>query len=183
MTVRQGFSKTIVLVVLLVIGAYVAVAYFGVTPHSVMDALRTTSSRVAQDVDTAAVDKAMEGGRQVVGRTLKSTGEQLLDKGQPAGTFAPYDAALVGSVPHTVIFFTAANCTACAAARMSFDSSRGSIPSSMIILEASYDYEELRNRYAVHEPATFILVDQSGTEVKRWTNTRTLSETLAAIPR
>ena len=66
---------------------------------------------------------------------------------------------------------------------MSFDSSRGSIPSSMIILEASYDNEELRNRYAVHEPATFILVDQSGTEVKRWTNTRTLSETLAAIPR
>ncbi len=183
MITTRGFTKIFILLALLAISAAIATTYFGVTPSGVWDALRTTSQSFVDDTRTVAVDKAMEEGRQVVGEKLKTTGEKMLGTDAPAGQFVPYDAALIGTQPYTVIFFTGAQCTACASARMSFDSNRNAIPSDVIILEASYDHEALRQRYAVHEPATFILLDRAGLEIKRWANTRTLDALRAEIPR
>ena len=181
--IHRGFSKTIILVGVAAVALYVAVAYCGVTPQRMMDTVRSARHTVADDVSTVAVDKVVKEGRQVVGEKLKTTGEKMLREESSAGRFVPYDASLVATAPYTIIFFTGPNCPACAAARMSFESSASSIPADTIILEAQYDDDTLRNRYHVGEPATFIAVDATGTEVKRWTNTRTVEETVAALPR
>ncbi len=162
MTTARGFSKIIILLLLFFISAYIAMAYFQVTPHSVRDAIRTTGRSLIGDARDAAVDRAVEEGRQAVGEKLKSTGEKILGTDAPPGQFTSYTTDLVGVQPYTIIFFTGTSCTVCAAVHAHINSHRDAIPHDVMILEASYDDNALRQEFAVHEPATFIAVDHAG---------------------
>lgn len=180
--VYKGGVKTIVVVVCAALLLYGVLVFFDVAPRDVIDVARGTGKRVAADVGKTAVDKATSESKHVVGETLKTAGEKMINESRGSGFYGTYDASRVGAQPFTVVFFVGADCDSCAALQTHAAAHRDRIPADVAVLEVASDDVATRERYAVTHPATAILLDRDGTEMRRWTGARTLDELLVAIP-
>lgn len=84
-----------------------------------------------------------------------------------AGTYADYDASLVGSTDNTVIFFHASWCPSCRTADAGM--AAGTVPDGLTILKADFDSStDLKKKYGVVGQHTFVQVDANGNEIKKW---------------
>lgn len=68
-----------------------------------------------------------------------------------------------------VYFFHAAWCPTCRIANEEFMSNIDQIPEGLVLFKTDYDTEkELKTRYGITSQHTFVLVDSSGEEIKKW---------------
>lgn len=68
-----------------------------------------------------------------------------------------------------VLFFHAVWCPTCKVANEEFNSNPDMIPEDVVLLKTDYDTEsELKKKYNITYQHTFILVDDSGNEIKKW---------------
>ena len=96
---------------------------------------------------------------------MKKDGDAMMAK---AGTYASYDAALVGQNENTVLFFHAAWCPSCVAADKAISAEE--VPAGLTILKTDFDNStDLRKKYGVVSQHTFVLVDADGNQIKKWT--------------
>ena len=104
----------------------------------------------------------------------------LANEGDP-GEYRVYDESMIGKRTYTVIFFTAPWCPSCVQAEQDITQFRSTIPTSVTIMVADYEDTTLREKYHVDAQHTFILLDASGGETARWTNSMTLQEIISHI--
>ncbi len=78
-----------------------------------------------------------------------------------------------------VYFFHATWCPTCAAADAEFSAGISQIPTDVVVFKTDYDTETaLKTKYGVIYQHTFVLVDSSGKEIKKW-NGGALAEVVA----
>lgn len=92
-----------------------------------------------------------------------------------AGTYAEYDASMLGKSENTVIFFHANWCPSCRAADAGI--SAGTLPDGLTVLKADFDSSiDLRKKYSVVGQHTFVQVDADGTEISKWQGSPDLAD-------
>ena len=80
---------------------------------------------------------------------------------------AVQQALVQGKKP--VLFFYADWCPFCKQAEKEFLSKADQIPEDVVILKINYDTAtELKDQYGITSQDTFVLLDPSGKEIKRW---------------
>lgn len=68
-----------------------------------------------------------------------------------------------------VYFFHAKWCPSCIASNAVFNASPDKIPEDVVVFKTDYDTEtELKNKYGITYQHTFVQVDASGKEMKKW---------------
>lgn len=76
-----------------------------------------------------------------------------------------------------VLFFNAAWCSTCKAARDNFKASLNDIPGDLTIVVVDFDdSQELRSRYEVTLQHTFVQIDANGEVLKKWSGSRTIED-------
>ncbi len=119
--------------------------------------------------DSAMMDKEMmkkENGMMTVGTYEVYTPEKL-------------SLAQNGDV---VLFFKADWCPSCRAVDADIKANLSAIPSSTHILSVDYDkYADLKKQYGVTYQHTFVQVDASGMQLKKWSGSPTLAALLAEV--
>ncbi len=79
---------------------------------------------------------------------------------------AAFDAA--GSKKR-VYFFHAKWCPSCKVADAAFSANPDKIPEGAVVFKTDYDTEtELKNKFGITYQHTFVFVDASGNEIKKW---------------
>ena len=127
------------------------------------------------------------GGTAVAGGSPEASEREELDAAQEAtGTGSESDAAAEAGPPgiyttfsdaafaaaadmRRVYFFHASWCPTCRAADRAFSTNEGDIPSGVAVFKIDYDSAtELRRTFGVTYQHTFVIVDEQGTLVRRW---------------
>lgn len=99
---------------------------------------------------------------------------------ETAGTYADYDASLIGQSDTTVLAFFAAWCPSCVAADKGI--SGGTVPDGLSILKADFDSEtDLRKKYGVTSQHTYVQVDADGNLIKKWVGGTTVEEVVEKV--
>jgi hypothetical protein len=103
----------------------------------------------------------------------------------PKGVYAPYTSQVLQTIPpnaKAVLFFTADTCTSCVELDTSIAANRDSIPANVRIYRVQYNQaEELRARYQVSAPHTFVEIDSVGKMVEKWRGSQTLASILSHL--
>ena len=100
------------------------------------------------------------------------------------GVYEKYNPEKIvkASTEDVVLFFKADWCPSCRAVDADIKANLTRIPSGINILEVNYDSStELKNKYGVTYQHTFVQVDASGTLIKKWSGSRTLSELVKEV--
>ena len=98
------------------------------------------------------------------------------------GAYQDYSPAklAMAETGKVILFFKASWCPTCNAANADIIKNLSSIPGDVRILRVDYDNsEDLKKKYGVTSQHTFIRVDATGKELKRWLGSPTLSDILA----
>lgn len=91
-----------------------------------------------------------------------------------AGNEAMYD--------DVVLFFHADWCPTCQGTEKDLTENAAAIPAGLTIVKVDYDSEtDLRQKYGVTTQHTFVHVDESGTELAKWSGSMTGADIAAAI--
>jgi len=79
-----------------------------------------------------------------------------------------------------VLFFNASWCPTCKAADANF--SEAAFPAGLTVVSVDYDQStDLRQRYGVTVQHTFVQIDANGSEVAKWTGSRTVEQVAAKV--
>ena len=176
----KGGIKIMLLLAIVVI-IFISASIFGFDTQTLSDDAKKKAADVVSQNNQKVVDKVVEEGRAVVGEKLKETGEKMLANEGDPGEYHTYDESMIGKRTYTVIFFTAPWCPSCVQAEQDITQFRSTIPTSVTIMAADYEDTALREKYHVDAQHTFILLDASGGEAARWTNSMTLQEIISHI--
>lgn len=96
-------------------------------------------------------------------------------------TLAEYagNEAMYGDV---VLFFHADWCPTCQGTEKDLTENAAAIPAGLTIVKVDYDTEtDLRQKYGVTTQHTFVHVDETGTELAKWSGSMTGADIAAAI--
>jgi thioredoxin 1 len=97
--------------------------------------------------------------------TVETTTQPSASRYQPY-TKAGFDNA---ATRKRVYFFHAPWCPTCVPADRAFQANQASIPEDVILFKTDYDSSDaLKKQYAITYQHTFVLVDENGTEIKKW---------------
>lgn len=108
------------------------------------------------------------------------TEEVAAPAGSLAGTYAAYDASMVGKTDKTVLFFHAAWCPSCVSADKGI--SAGEVPEGLTILKADFDSStDLRKKYGVTSQHTFVQVDAEGNLVNKWSGGNSIDDIIERL--
>lgn len=176
----KGGIKILLLLAIIAI-IMVSASFIGFDTNTLTKDVQEKAAEIVTENNQKIVDKVVEEGRTVVGEKLKETGEKMLIQEGNPGVFQSYDESLIGTHPYTIIFFTAPWCPSCVAAENDIMHYKEVIPTDLIIMKADFDDGSLREKYNVENQHTLILIDASGAEKKRWTNSTTLQEIITHI--
>lgn len=177
----KGGIKIIVLFLAVVVVVFLSASMIGFdTIPSAQDVQQKAGEIVSQN-NQKIVDKVVDESRTAVGEKLKETGEKLLSRDGEKGEVIAYNENVIGKRSYTVIMFTAQWCPSCVQTQNDIARFKDEIPGAVTIMMADYDDVVLRERYAVNAQHSFILLDASGNEVKRWEKSMSLQEILGQI--
>ena len=102
-----------------------------------------------------------------------------------SGSFGEYEERFVTSLPadsRIVLFFTSLQCGSCRHAEVSILTNQSAIPSDIHILLVNHTTSpELRRRYEVSVPHTFVEITTDGTFIQSWRASRDLQSILARL--
>lgn len=93
------------------------------------------------------------------------------NQAQPAGQYIDYSPAAFAAAQgkKRVYFFYAKWCPTCKAANQDLTVNGSMIPADVVLFKTDYDTEtELKKKFAITYQHTFVLVDDSGEEIKKW---------------
>lgn len=99
---------------------------------------------------------------------------------QAAGMYSEFSPEkLAHADGDVVLFFHSESCGSCKATEKDLNERMSDIPEDLTVLQLDFNSEteedmELRKKYGVTTYHTFVQVDSEGTEVKKWSGTRTL---------
>lgn len=140
---------TLLAALLLVLSAGIAVA--GGSPEASEPEETDAAPEVTNPVSETEGDAAAAGG--------------------PPGIYTTFsDAAFAEAADmQRVYFFHASWCPTCRAADRAFSTNEGNIPSGVVVFKIDYDSAtELRRTFGVTYQHTFVLVDEQGALIRRW---------------
>lgn len=109
-------------------------------------------------------------------------GDAMMAKG--AGSYEPYAESKLSlaSEGKVVLFFRAAWCPTCRALDADIKARLSEIPQGVTILDVDYDNSgDLKKKYGVTYQHTLVQVDQSGNQLKKWSNSPTLTTLVSEI--
>ena len=113
-------------------------------------------------------------------KTEAKTEEVAAPTGSLAGTYASYDASMVGKTDKTVLFFHAAWCPSCVSADKSI--SAGEVPEGLTILKTDFDSStDLRQKYWVTSQHTFVQVDAEGNLINKWSGGNSIDDIIERL--
>jgi thiol-disulfide isomerase/thioredoxin len=102
--------------------------------------------------------------------------EDVMVKAGSYEAYAPEKVALASASHDVVLFFRASWCPSCRAIDADIKANIGVIPANLSILDVNYDdATALKQKYGVTYQHTFVQVDASGTLIKKWSGSPTLS--------
>jgi thiol-disulfide isomerase/thioredoxin len=104
------------------------------------------------------------------GETSESDPPEMMEAGE-SGAYVQFDEVRFREAADKkrVYFFHAGWCPTCRAANKTFEDNLDRIPSDVVLFKTDYDTSrELKQRYAVTYQHTFVLVDQDGNQVRKW---------------
>lgn len=102
--------------------------------------------------------------------------EDVMVKAGSYEAYAPEKVALASASHDVVLFFRASWCPSCRAIDADIKANIGDIPANLSILDVNYDdATALKQKYGVTYQHTFVQVDASGTLIKKWSGSPTLS--------
>jgi thioredoxin 1 len=102
--------------------------------------------------------------------------EDVMAKVGSYEAYAPEKVALASASHDVILFFRASWCPSCRAIDADIKANIGVIPANLSILDVNYDdATALKQKYGVTYQHTFVQVDASGTLIKKWSGTPTLS--------
>jgi thiol-disulfide isomerase/thioredoxin len=110
---------------------------------------------------------AVGGGN---GEESESETAEMTEAGE-AGAYVPYSEVRFRDAADKkrVYFFHAGWCPTCRSANKAFEDNLDRIPADVVVFKTDYDTSgELKQRYAVTYQHTFVLVDQEGNQVRKW---------------
>lgn len=81
-----------------------------------------------------------------------------------------------------VLFFNASWCPTCQNTVKSLDAAKAEFPAGLTVVSIDYDTAtDLKKKYGVTTQHTFVHVDSSGAELKKWTGTETVDDIQAKV--
>lgn len=103
----------------------------------------------------------------------------------PTGSYRPYSREHFTQLPsdaQVVLFFTADDCGRCTETDVILVEERAQIPADVFIYTVSYNEAvDLRRRYNVTGPHTFVQIDTLGKQIQRWRGSIDLESILAKL--
>ncbi len=131
--------------------------------------------------------EAAESSEKMAGKDATQPtkdGDKMMHEGEAmtTGSYAAYDPAKLADAKtgKVIIFFHASWCPECRKLDSDINANLGNIPKGTTILKADYDKEtSLKQKYGVTYQHTLVQVDASGTLLKKWSGSFTLSDLLA----
>jgi thiol-disulfide isomerase/thioredoxin len=102
------------------------------------------------------------------------------------GTYLTYDMFASNMEMYTagkaVLFFDSQSCEPCRAADTDLTANASQLPVGTSVVHIDMDaMSELRTKYGVSEPGSFVLLDAAGTGIKTWTGSETVDEIAAQL--
>lgn len=195
----KGGIMSIILVILLILGAIVASAMFfgrGTTEETAQNAVNIVKEKGVEAVATgkekaleAAGDAAMEAkdaavteGKKVVGEAMKEAGENMIGDHSTPGSYEEYSAEKIADSGGAILDFYATWCPSCRALDKNITANLDKIPEGVVILKVDYDEEkDLKKKYGVVQQHTLVQVDADGNEINKWVGSPTLEHVLANV--
>lgn len=113
--------------------------------------------------------------------SMAAKDESAMMKKNP-GTYESYESSklALANAGNVVLFFAADWCPTCRAADANLRDS--AIPDGVHVLKVNYDTAtDLKKKYGVTYQHTFVQVDAEGTQLKKWSNSRTIQEIMVEI--
>jgi thiol-disulfide isomerase/thioredoxin len=181
----KGGIKIILLLtitIILIVGSAIFFGYGGQQVQDAKDGVQDKAQEVIEEKSAEVVTNAIESGQEVIGKTLKETGEKMLEKTSEPGFYGFYGDDGVDDYAQTILFFTADWCPSCVNVDEEIQKDKKQIPTDVAIVKVDFDDDEgLRETYNVDKQHTFILIGVDGKEIKRWQNSKTLNEIIDNI--
>ncbi len=175
---KKGLIKTLFLLIvaiLIVIGS----AVFFVVDAPDKDLSHVTEH--AQDTLNKNTDKiathVKEKGKHAVGAAIKDVGEKMADESQH-GYCGAYKKTIAQQYEKVVLFFVSDECDACTALVAHIMHNQDMIPRNTAILTVDIDNKKAK-KYNVDAVETFVYLDATGNEVRRWTHSKTLTHIIS----
>ncbi len=119
--------------------------------------------------------KAIEGGAMI-----KKEEGAMMAKAGSYESYSPEKIAEAAAKGDVVLFFRALWCPTCRALDADINANLKNIPTNLTILIVDYDNStDLKKKYGVTYQHTLVQVDKSGTLLKKWTKSLTLTAFIA----
>jgi thiol-disulfide isomerase/thioredoxin len=180
----RGNIKVILLFIFIIIlmGFSAMMFTFEKDAHNIKEKAYDSVKQKMENEKGDVVEKITDTGRQKVGEALQDVGEKiLLQKYETPGYFGNYDQNDLQKYEYAILFFTAEWCPSCVAVEKNIAQRSAYIPPHIAIMMIDYDDQEMKEKYNVNQQHTFILLDENGDEVKRWTNSETLGGIISNV--
>jgi thiol-disulfide isomerase/thioredoxin len=183
--IYRGGIKIILLLIItiiLIIGSAIIFGYGGQQVQDAKEDVQNKAQEVIEEKSAEVVTDVIEGGQEAIGKTLKETGEKMLEETIEPGFYGFYGDDRADNYARTILFFTADWCPSCISVDEEIQKDKKQIPTDVAIVKIDFDDDEgLREKYSVDKQHTFVLIDIEGKEIKRWQNSKTLSEIIDNI--
>ena len=122
------------------------------------------SDAMASDEMTPHSDDAMSDDAMSDDAAMVEQAGAYVDYADYEANKAMYDGGTV------VLFFNASWCPTCQETVSNLEANPAAIPAGLTVVSVDYDSaDELKQKYGVTTQHTFVQVDASGTELKKWT--------------
>lgn len=123
--------------------------------------------------------------QQSTSGTTQETAPSANEKSSTSpGSYEDYSEAALNkaNAGNVVLFFNASWCPDCRATVRDIEANLENIPEGLTILSVDYDrYADLKKKYGVTYQHTFVQVDESGNQLKKWSGSFTLDDIAAQV--
>lgn len=153
--------------ILIVVGIVVAVILLGLGAYFVF-----ASPAKKDDWQPQASNEATQGTQSAM-----NTDSTAQSKSMAKGSYQVYEPSklALANEGQVVLFFNAKWCPDCQRANSNFQ--KEPIPDGITILSVDYDkYTDLKKKYGVTYQHTFVQVDSSGKQIKKWSASYTVAD-------
>ena len=139
-----------------------------------------------KDAETAAMKKTEEAAAMKKEEAAKAGGLAPNNAAITKGSYISYAIYNANKDQYkdfkVVLFFHAPWCPTCQALEKNIKANLNSIPDKTILVKTDYDTStDLKKKYGITYQHTMVQVDASGTKIKKWAGSPTLSDLVAQI--
>lgn len=152
------------------------------------DSMKDESDEMMKETgnESESMNKESDSMMNETGGAMEKDGTTMVDPQASVGsyiTYADYTADKTSfDKGDVVLFFNALWCPTCKALTKDITANVSSIPSGTTIVSVDYDTSsELKKKYGITYQHTFVKIDPSGNQLKKWSGSPTLSSLLSQI--